>query len=115
MADLERHPKVGASWEGFAMQQVTARLGVDPAHCFFWATHAGAELDLLVARGQRRLGFEFKRTSTPRRQKSMHVAIADLGLERLDVVYPGAETFRLGERMRAVGLSRLLTDIAPLD
>jgi predicted AAA+ superfamily ATPase len=114
MLDLEHHPKVGASWEGFAMQQVTAWLGVESEQCFFWATHAGAELDLLVMHGQRRLGFEFKRTSTPRRRKSMHVAIEDLGLERLDVIYPGQETFRMAEKIRAVGLSRLLVDVESL-
>jgi hypothetical protein len=60
------------------------------------------------------LGFEFKRTSTPRRRKSMHVAMADLGLERLDVIYPGEETFPMAEKIRAVGLSRLLTDVESL-
>jgi predicted AAA+ superfamily ATPase len=114
MADLEGHPKVGASWEGFALQQVTARLGAEPEQCFFWATHAGAELDLLVVHGRRRLGFEFKRTSTPRRQRAMHVAMADLRLDQLDVIYPGEETFAMGERMRAVGLRRLLIDVEPL-
>jgi len=114
MADLVNHPKVGASWEGFALQQVTLRLGAEPEQCFFWATHAGAELDLLVVHGRRRLGFEFKRTSTPRRQRSMHVAMSDLGLDRLDVIYPGEETFAMGEKMRAVGLSRLLIDVEPL-
>ena len=114
MAELECHPKVGASWEGFALQQVTARLGAEPEQCFFWATHAGAELDLLVVQGRRRLGFEFKRTSTPRRRKSMHVAMADLGLDRLDVIYPGEETFPMTEKIRAVGLSRLLADVEPL-
>lgn len=114
MADLENHPKVGASWEGFALQQVTARLGAEPEQCFFWATHAGAELDLLVVHSRRRLGFEFKRTSTPRRRKSMHVAMADLGLDRLDVIYPGEDTFAMGEKIRAVGLSRLLIDVEPL-
>jgi predicted AAA+ superfamily ATPase len=89
-------------------------LGAEPEQCFFWATHAGAELDLLVVQGSRRLGFEFKRTSTPRRRKSMQVAMADLGLERLDVIYPGAETFPMAEKIRAVGLSRLLTDVEPL-
>ncbi len=114
MSDLERHPKVGASWEGFAMQQVIAHLGAEPEQCFFWATHAGAELDLLVIHGSRRYGFEFKRTSTPRRRKSMHVAMQDLGLDRMDVIYPGEETFAMAEKIRAVGLSRLLSDVEPL-
>jgi predicted AAA+ superfamily ATPase len=80
----------------------------------FWATHAGAELDLLVVHGRRRLGFEFKRTSTRRRRRAMHVAMADLGLDRLDVISPGEETFAMGERMRVVGLRRLLIDVEPL-
>ena len=115
MQELEQHPKVGASWEGFALQQVSVRLGVAPEQCFFWATHAGAELDLLVVHGSRRLGFEFKRTSTPRRTRSMHIAIQDLGLERLDVIYPGDETFPLSERIRAVGLKQVLNAFGPLD
>ena len=65
MADLEAHPKSGASWEGFAIEQVIRQLGAEPSECFFWATHAGAELDLLIVRGQRRLGFEIQRTSAP--------------------------------------------------
>ena len=112
--DLERHPKVGASWEGFALEAVLSRLGARPEEAFFWATHAGAELDLLVARGRRRLGFEFKRTSAPSLTLSMRIALADLGLERLDVIYPGAQTFRLAPKVRAVALSRLLEDLEPL-
>ena len=63
--EIESHPKVGASFEGFAMDAVVSRLGVRPEECFFWATYSGAELDLLVVRGTRRLGFEFKRTASP--------------------------------------------------
>lgn len=112
--DLERHPKVGASWEGFAMEEVITRLGVRPAQCFFWATHTGAELDLLVVRGNRRWGFEFKRTVAPRTTKSMHVALADLKLERLDVVHAGDTSFPLTEHIRALALSRILDDLEPL-
>jgi hypothetical protein len=112
--DLERHPKVGASWEGFAMGEVITRLGVRPEQCFFWATHTGAELDLLVVRGNRRWGFEFKRTVAPRTTKSMHVAIADLKLERLDVVHAGDTSFPLTENIRALALSRILEDLEPL-
>ena len=111
--DVEGHPKVGASFEGFALDQVIARLEARPEACFFWATHAGAELDLLVLRGDRRLGFEFKRTSAPRMTRSMHIALAELHLDRLDVVYPGDQTFPLAERVRAVGLTRLLVDLSP--
>jgi hypothetical protein len=82
--------------------------------CYFWATHAGAELDLLVVSGNRRLGFEFKRTAAPRRTRSMSIALADLDLERLDVVYPGTETFPLGDRIRAVGLERIGDELEPV-
>lgn len=112
--DLLRHPKVGASWEGFAMGEVITRLGASPRQCFFWATHAGAEMDLLVVHGHRRLGFEFKRTAAPRVTRSMRTAITDLALERLDVVYAGHETFPLSEPIRALGLSRVLDDLTPL-
>jgi hypothetical protein len=66
MDALLGHPKVGASWEGFAMDQVVSRLGAAQDECYFWGLHSGAELDLLVVRGGRRLGFEVKRTTAPR-------------------------------------------------
>jgi predicted AAA+ superfamily ATPase len=113
-ADLESHPKVGASWEGFALGEVITRLGAQPEECFFWATHAGTELDLLVVRGIRRWGFEFKRTVAPRLTRSMHSALADLRLERLEVVHAGEQTFPLADTVRALALRRLLDDLAPL-
>jgi predicted AAA+ superfamily ATPase len=114
MRDLTGHPKLGASWEGFAMDQVVTRLGARPEECYFWATHAGAELDLLVIRGRKRLGFEFKRTSSPKITSSVRSALADLGLNHLDIVYPGTETFPLGKKVRALGLTRLLNDLSPM-
>jgi uncharacterized protein len=113
-ADLEGHPKVGASWEGFALGEVMTRLGAQPEECFFWATHAGAELDLLVVRGNWRWGFEFKRTVAPRLTRSMHSALADLRLERLEVVHAGDQTFPLADTVRALALGRLLDDLDPL-
>ncbi len=112
--DVERHPKLGASWEGFALNEVQARLGARADECFFWATHAGAELDLLVVRGGRRLGFEFKRTDAPKPTRSMHTALEDLTLDRLEVVHAGEHTFPLSESIRALSLSRLLEDLEPL-
>ena len=112
--DLERHPKLGASWEGFALEAVVRRLGVDRRECHFWGTHSGAELDLLVVRGRRRWGFEFKRTSAPVVTRSMRVALEDLRLERLDVVHGGPHSFLLAPRIRAVAFPRLLDDLAPL-
>lgn len=111
---LERHPKVGASWEGFAIAALELALGARRGECHFWATHAGAELDLLVVRGRERRGFEVKRTTSPSITRSMRSALADLGLESLDVVHAGRETFPLGPRFRAVALHRVLSDVRPL-
>lgn len=114
LADLEAHPKLGASWEGFAIGQLIHHLGARPEECFFWATHAGAELDLLIVRGARRLGFEIKRTSAPQITPSMRIAQADLKLTSLDVIHAGDHTFPLTKGMRAVAMSRLLTDVPKL-
>ncbi|MDH3404051.1 MAG: ATP-binding protein [Acidobacteriota bacterium] len=112
--DLAGHPKVGASFEGFAIEQVIRRLGARPNECHFWATHSGAELDLLVVRGRRRLGFEFKRTDAPRLSPSMTSAIDALGLERIDLVHAGSGSYPMHPKVRAVGLAELLADLAPI-
>jgi uncharacterized protein len=110
-AELLRHPKLGASWEGFIIGQIRRRLGARREECFFWATHAGAELDLLVVRGRQRLGFEVKRTDTPTATASMHSALESLRLERIDVVHAGARTFAITPRIRAVAARDLLAAI----
>lgn len=112
--DLDRHPKVGASWEGFGIQAIVDRLRARHDECFFWASHGGAELDLLIVRGQSRLGFEFKRTVAPTVTTSMRVALQDLSLSRLDVIHAGAETYALAPRIRAVSLARVMEDLKPL-
>jgi predicted AAA+ superfamily ATPase len=112
--DLEGHPKVGASWEGFVLGQIIRQLAVRPDECFFWATHGGAELDLLIVSGQQRLGFEVKRTSSPRLTPSMRNALFDLKLRRLDVIHAGDQTFPMEEKVRGVALSRLLQDLKPI-
>jgi predicted AAA+ superfamily ATPase len=112
--DLYVHPKLGASWEGFALEGVITRLGARPEECFFWATHTGAELDLLVIRGSRRLGFEFKRTTAPAVTRSMRVALEDLRLADLVVVHAGTRSYVLGPRIRAVALGHLLHEVEPL-
>jgi predicted AAA+ superfamily ATPase len=114
LKDLEGHPKIGASWESFVLEQVIRRLGAGNEECFFWATHAGAELDLLVVRGRRRLGFEIKRTSSPQITKSMRNAISDLKLNQLDIIHAGDQTFPLSRQVRAISFSRLLNDLKPL-
>jgi predicted AAA+ superfamily ATPase len=114
LEDLEQHPRLGASWEGFAMFEVVRRLGARPEECYFWATHTGAELDLLVVRGRKRWGFEFKRTDAPGVTPSMRTALTDLGLDSIDVIHAGSETYPLHRKMRAVSLERLLVDVKPL-
>jgi predicted AAA+ superfamily ATPase len=113
-ADVEGHPKLGASWEGFVLDQVVRRLGVSAEQCFFWATHGGAELDLLIINGRDRYGFEVKRTSSPRITPSMRSALSDLKLKSLSVIHAGETTFQLDKNTKAVALSRLLQDIKPL-
>lgn len=111
MRQLEGHPAIGASWEGFLLDTVVRQLGAREEQCYFWATHAGAELDLLVVDGSRRLGFEFKRTSAPVITPSMRAALADLALDRLDVVHAGPTSFPLAPRIRAVAAADLLTTV----
>jgi predicted AAA+ superfamily ATPase len=113
-ADIEGHPKVGASWEGFVIEQIATHLRAEPEECFYWATHTGAELDMLIVRGNERRAFEIKRTSSPGVTPSMQSALADLGLSQLDVIHAGDHTFDLAPRIRAVSLSRLLSDIRQL-
>ncbi len=103
--DLTGHPKVGASWEGFVVQEVTRVLAARPDECFHWATHAGAELDLLVVRGRRRVGIEIKRTTSPRSTRSMHAARSTLRTDRLAVVHAGEHTFSLADGIEAVAFS----------
>jgi len=111
---LEGHPKVGTSWEGFAIRTVLTRLGARSEEAYFWATHAGAKLDLLVVRGTQRLGFEIKRTAAPRVTRSMRVAIEDLRLDSLTVIHAGEESFPLADGIQATALSEVLDQVAPL-
>ncbi len=112
--DLLGHPKVGASWEGFAIGEVAAHLDARPEECFFWKLHSGAELDLLIRRGNLRRGFELKLTSSPRVTPSMRSALEDLDLEELVVIHAGSESYPLAPRIRAVALARLRDDVQPL-
>ena len=102
---LLSHPKLGASWEGFVIEQVLAGEPHDEA--WFWATHQGAEIDLLLRRGDRLFGVECKRADAPRITPSIRTAVADLGLERVAVVYPGTTRYPLSDRVEAVPLATL--------
>lgn len=105
-SQLLAHPRCGASWEGFALEQVL-RLS-EPDEAYFWATHQGAELDLLLIRGTRRVGVEFKRADVPRITRSMQIAGSDLKLDSMYVVYPGSRRFALAVGIEAVPLTALL-------
>jgi len=104
---LARHPKVGASWEGFALENALSLFHAETGEAYFWATHQGAELDLLLVRGEQRVGLEFKRTASPSFTPSMRHALAELKLEKLFVVHPGDRAYPLAEKVRAVPLDRL--------
>lgn len=107
---LASHPKLGASWEGFAMEQILSMTGDREA--YFWATHGGAELDLLVFHEGKRIGFEFKYNEKPTTSKSMRIAADDLKLDRLYVVHPGKHSFPLTENITATSLPDVLETIS---
>ncbi|MGH8251228.1 MAG: ATP-binding protein [Steroidobacteraceae bacterium] len=103
--ELLVHPKSGASWEGYAVEEVLTAL--EPDQAYFWATHQGAELDLLLFKGGRRLGIEIKRVDAPTITPSMRIALTDLGLEQLIVLYPGSRRYELDRRVHVVPLDHL--------
>jgi predicted AAA+ superfamily ATPase len=108
--DIEAHPKLGASWEGFALETLLGWRDGVPA--YFWATHAGAELDLCWMSGSRRIGVELKYTSSPTVTKSMRIAMEDLKLDRLYVVHPGQGLYPLAEGIQAAGLGEMKAVLA---
>ncbi|MGI9250099.1 MAG: ATP-binding protein [Pseudohongiellaceae bacterium] len=117
LAGVQGHPSVGASWEGFALEQVTRLHRADASECFFWGTHATAELDLLLMQGDKKTAYEFKYTSTPKATRSMHTALEDLQLEQITIIYPGNRTYSLTNNIRVVGLKQLVqeSDIAGIE
>lgn len=106
-AELLVHPRLGASWEGYAIEETLKVVGPDDA--YFWATHGGAELDLLMMLRGRRWGVEVKREDAPRLTPSMRAALADLKLDRLTVLYPGTRRYALAENVVVVPLADLAT------
>ena len=104
--ELENHPKVGASWEGYAVEEVLKALRPDDA--YFWATHTGAEIDLVLFKGGRRIGVECKRKDAPKLTPSMRHALVDLKLDELCVVYPGRQGYPLADRVSVVTLAEFV-------
>ncbi len=101
---LHAHMKLGASWEGFALEQVIHFEHAKSEECYFWATHSEAELDLLILKQGQRLGYEFKFSETPQLTKSMRIALDDLKLDALTIVYPGPHDYPLDEKIKVRSL-----------
>lgn len=104
-ADLLSHPKCGASWEGYVIEELLTN--VRPDEAYFWGTHAGAEIDLMLFKNGRRVGVEIKRADAPRLTPSMRIAMTDLGLDRLVVIYPGDRRYPLTDKADVLPLSAL--------
>jgi predicted AAA+ superfamily ATPase len=104
--DLEMHPKVGGSWEGYVVEEVLKAL--QPEEAYFWATHQGAELDLLLFKNGKRIGVECKRSDAPVLTPSMRIALADLHLDRLHVLYPGTRRYSLAKNVEVVPLGEFI-------
>ena len=111
LKSLNSHPKSGASWEGLLLETVIEQLSLPEEGTFFWSVHSGAELDLLVSRGSRRIGIEIKRTTAPKVTRSMRTAAEDLGLAEVVVIHAGPESYRLARNVRAVSANRLGVDL----
>ena len=109
-AELLSHPKVGASWEGFVISEVLAKLQAQPEEAYFWSTHAHAELDLLIARGNTRLGFEVKYTTAPKLTRSMRIACEDLQLDSLTVLHAGDKDYPLAPNIQARSFFNFVRD-----
>lgn len=105
---LRLSPKIGASWEGFALEQICRILQADNQECFFWATHNDAELDLLILKNGKKTGFEFKYSDAPKLSPSMKIAFETLGLDELNVIYPGNKSYSLAENIKVIGLKEYI-------
>ncbi|MCY3714386.1 MAG: ATP-binding protein [Gemmatimonadetes bacterium] len=103
--DLMSHPKSGASWEGYVVEEVLSDF--EPDEAYSWATHNGAELDLYLVKDGRRIGVECKRQDAPRVTRSMRIALEDLALDHLYVVYPGSKTYTIGKDITVTPLSHI--------
>lgn len=103
-SDILLNPKIGASWEGFAMEEIIKYYDIDQNDCYFWSSHNESELDLVIFKEGKRIGFEFKYTSTPKITKSMHIAIETLKLNELNIIFPGDMRYTLSEKIYVVGL-----------
>jgi predicted AAA+ superfamily ATPase len=100
-------PKIGASWEGFALEQVIRYYDAEPEECYFWSSHSIAEIDLLILKNGKRIGFEFKYTDSPKITSSMKISLEDLKLDQIKVIFPGNISFKMSDKIEAVGFQTL--------
>jgi hypothetical protein len=110
--ELGLHPRSGASWEGYVIEETIK--AVAPEEAYFWATHSGAELDLLLIKNGQRIGVECKRMDAPRLTPSMSIALQDLQLDRLVVLYPGPHPYQLDEKIKVLPLANLVEKTSDL-
>lgn len=110
--ELGLHPRIGASWEGYVIEETIK--AVAPEEAYFWATHSGAELDLLLIKNGQRIGVECKRMDAPRLTPSMSIALQDLQLDRLVVLYPGPHPYQLDEKIKVLPLANLVEKTSDL-
>lgn len=111
MHALQHHPKLGSSWEGFALEEIIRSHHAEPEECYFWGIHSQGELDLLIIKNGKRLGFEFKYSDAPTLTSSMQLASDTLKLDKLTVIYPGDRQYRLTNAIEVVGLENYLLEI----
>ncbi|MFU7503090.1 MAG: ATP-binding protein [Candidatus Tisiphia sp.] len=102
-------PKIGASWEGFALEQTIRYYNAETEECYFWSSHNMAEIDLLIFKDGKRIGFEFKYTDTPKITPSIKISLEDLKLDQIKIIFPGNINFKLSEKVEAIGLISLMT------
>jgi len=110
-SELLNNPKLGSSWEGVAIEEIIRAHHATVEECYFWATHANAELDLLIVKDGKKLGFEIKYSDVPRFTKSMRCALEDLQLDSLTVIFPGKSNFLLAANVKAIGLEAYLLTV----
>ena len=104
-------PKIGASWEGFALEQVIRYYNAEPEECYFWSSHSIAEIDLLIFKNGKRIGFEFKYTDSPKITSSMKISLEDLELDQIKVIFPGNISFKMSDKIEAIGFQTLAEKI----
>lgn len=108
MDDLRINPKIGPSWEGFALEEIVRHSHMRNQDCYFWSTYSGAELDLILHHGSHMIGVEIKYSDAPKITKSMQIALNDLNLQHLYVIYPGKIDYALSEKITVKGLENYL-------